>query len=120
MSIKGVISMSDNKEFLEELKYLVENDLSLNENKMIDLHHRFEKSPILITQLYQILTNNKLLLPFFNDIEATLYDYIVSNEMLNDKTYYGATLFVSELFDTTHTYVKCKVNQSRQILQKIS
>jgi hypothetical protein len=112
--------MSDNKQFLEELKYLVENDLSLNEYTIGQLHEKFEKSPLLIIRLYQILANNKIILPFFNDIEATIYDYIVSSEMLSDKTYFGATLFVADMFDTTQTYIKCKVNQSRQTLQKIS
>ncbi|WP_299092219.1 hypothetical protein [uncultured Metabacillus sp.] len=112
--------MSDNKLFLEELKYLVENELSLNEYVIDQLEERFEKNPFLITQLYQILAKNKKILPFFNDIEATIYDYIVSEEMANEKTYYGATKYVAELFDTTQTYIKCKVNQSRYSLRKIS
>jgi hypothetical protein len=112
--------MSDNKLFLEELKYLVENQLSLSENIIDQLQEKFDKSPFLITQLYQILAKNQTILPFFNDIEATIYDYIVSEEMLQEKTYYGATLYVADMFDTTQTYIKCKVNQSRQLLQKIS
>ncbi|MGM0873805.1 MAG: hypothetical protein ACQEWV_03220 [Bacillota bacterium] len=112
--------MSDNKLFLEELKYLVENELSLNEYVIEQLQERFNKSPFLIVQLYQILAKNQTLLPFFNDIEATIYDYIVNEEMLHEKTYYGATLFVADMFDTTQTYIKCKLNKSRQTLKKIS
>lgn len=112
--------MSDNKLFLEELKYLVENELSLNEYVIEQLQERFDKSPFLIVQLYQILAKNQTLLPFFNDIEATIYDYIVNEEMSQEKTYYGATLFVADMFDTTQTYIKCKLNKSRQTLKKIS
>lgn len=112
--------MCDNKKFLEELKFLVENNLSLTEYTIRELNEKFNKSPLLITRLYQLLVNNKILLPFFNDIEAAIYDYIVNNEMLHDKTYFGATLFVADMFDTTQTYIKCKVRQSRQTLQKIS
>lgn len=112
--------MSDNKLFLEELKYLVENELSLNEYVIEQLQERFDKSPFLIVQLYQILAKNQTLLPFFNDIEATIYDYIVHEEMSHEKTYYGATLFVADMFDTTQTYIKCKLNKSRQTLKKIS
>jgi hypothetical protein len=112
--------MSDNKLFLEELRYLVENELSLNEYVIEQLQERFDKSPFLIVQLYQILAKNQTLLPFFNDIEATIYDYIVNEEMSHEKTYYGATLFVADMFDTTQTYIKCKLNKSRQTLKKIS
>jgi hypothetical protein len=112
--------MSDNKLFLEELKYLVENELSLNEYVIDQLQEKFDKSPFLITQLYQILANNQKILPFFNDIEATIYDYIVDKEMSHEKTYYGATMYVADMFDTTQTYIKCKVNKSRHSLQKIS
>jgi hypothetical protein len=112
--------MSDNKLFLEELKYLVENELSLNEYAIEQLQERFDKSPFLIVQLYQILAKNQTLLPFFSDIEATIYDYIVNEEMSHEKTYYGATLFVADMFDTTQTYIKCKLNKSRQTLKKIS
>lgn len=112
--------MNDNKLFLEELKFLVENQLPLNEYVVDQLQEKFEKNPFLIVQLYQILVKNQRILPFFNDIEATIYEYIVNEEMSNDKTYYGATLYVADMFDTTQTYIKCKVNKSRQGLQKIS
>lgn len=112
--------MSDNKLFLEELKYLVENELSLNEYMIDQLEERFNKNPFLIIQIHQTLVKYKTLLPFLNDIESVVYDYIVNTEMLNDKTYYGATLFVAELFDTTQTYIKCKVSQTDKMLKKIS
>ncbi|MBM7603220.1 hypothetical protein FS935_05610 [Metabacillus litoralis] len=112
--------MSDNKLFLEELKYLVENELSLNEYVIDQLEERFNKNPFLIIQIHQILVNYRTLLPFLNDIESVIYDYIVNTEMLNDKTYYGATLFVADLFDTTQTYIKCKVSQTDKMLKKIS
>lgn len=112
--------MNDNKLFLEELKLLVENQLPLNEYVVNQLQEKFEKNPFLIVQLYQILVKNQRILPFFNDIEAAIYDYIINEEMLIDKTYYGATLYVADMFDTTQTYIKCKVNKSKQALQKIS
>ncbi|APH05154.1 hypothetical protein [Bacillus weihaiensis] len=102
--------MSDNKLFIEELKYLVENDLSLTEFNLNQLQERFNKSPLFISNLYQLISNNKLFLPFFQNIESAVYDCLIHEEMNNDKTYYGATLHVAELFDTTQTYIKCKVN----------
>ncbi len=107
--------MSDNKLFLEELKYLVENELLLNESIVNELVERYNKNPFLIIQLYQIIVKNRCLLPFFTDIESAVYDYIVNEEMTHEKTYYGATLYVADMFDTTQTYIKCKVNQSRKI-----
>ncbi|WP_175638936.1 hypothetical protein [Metabacillus schmidteae] len=110
--------MSDNKLFLEELKYLVENELSLNENRVNSLVERYNKNPFLIIQLYQIIVKNHRVLPFFNDIEAAIYDYIVNKEMSNDKTYYGATLYVADMFDTTQTYIKCKINHSKKAVNR--
>jgi hypothetical protein len=112
--------VSDNKLFLEELLFLVKNERSLNENIIDQIIGKYNKSRFLITQVYQVLENNKSILPFFNDIEATIIEYIVREEMSHEKTYYGATLFVADLFETTPTYIKCKVNQSRKSLQKIS
>lgn len=108
--------MSDNKLFLEELKYLVENELLLNESIVNELIERYNKNPFLIIQLYQIIAKNRRVLPFFTDIESAVYDYIVNEEMANEKTYYGATLYVADMFDTTQTYIKCKINRSRRDL----
>jgi|GEM_PF-1663251 len=110
--------MSDNKLFLEELKYLVENELSLNDSRVNGLVERYNKNPFLIIQLYQIIKKNQRVLPFFNDIESAIYEYIVNEEMSHEKTYYGATLYVADMFDTTQTYIKCKINQSRKALNK--
>lgn len=112
--------VSDNKLFLEEITYIVGNERSLNENVIGQIIGKYHKSRILITKVYQILNNNKSILPFIHDIEATIIDYIVREEMSYEKTYYGATLYVADLFETTPTYIKCKVNQSRKSLQKIS
>lgn len=112
--------MSDNKLFLEELKYLIENNLSLSEYVINELVEKYDKNPFLIVQLYQIINKNLTLLPFFHDIESAIYNYIINEEMTSEKTYYGATLYVADMFDTTQTYIKCKVNQSRKSLQKIS
>lgn len=110
--------MSDNKLFLEELKDLVESGLSLSEYKVNDLVERYNKNPFLIIQLYQIILKNQRVLAFFDDIEGAIYEYIVNEEMLSEKTYYGATLYVADMFDTTQTYIKCKVNQSRKALKR--
>lgn len=108
--------MSDNKLLMEELKYLVLNDLSLNEYIIEQLQERFSKDTSLIIELYQILQSNKLTVPFFKDIEATIYNYLVSKEMSDNRTYYGATLYVAEMFETTQIYIKCKVNETRRLL----
>lgn len=112
--------MCDNKLFLEQLKYLVENNLSLNESVINQLVEKYDKNPFLIVQLYQIIKNNEAILRFFQDIESAIYDYIINEEMTNEKTYYGATLYVADMFDTTQTYIKCKVSRSREELQEIS
>ncbi|HWO96650.1 MAG TPA: hypothetical protein VNM45_09990 [Bacillus sp. (in: firmicutes)] len=113
--------MNTNKLFLEDLKYMVENRLPLNEYATEQIQKKFDKDESLIAELYQLFVRSRHLLPLINDIEAVVYDYIVSEEMTKKKTFYGATLFVSELFDTTQTYVKCKVIQCRNLdLQKTS
>ncbi|MCM3441002.1 hypothetical protein AB3Z07_10870 [Metabacillus halosaccharovorans] len=106
--------MSDNKLFLEELKNLVENGLSLNEYRVNGLVEKYNKNPFLIIQLYQIIVKNYRVLPFLIDIESAIYEYIVNEEMSNDKTFYGATLYVADMFDTTQTYIKCKINQTKK------
>lgn len=111
--------MNENKLFIEELKYIVENELSLNDYVIEQLQDRFNKSPFLIINLYQLLSNNKNILPLFNDIEATVYDFIVTEEMSQEKTYYGATMYVADMFDTTQTYIKFKINKCKNSLQKI-
>lgn len=113
--------MNTNKLFLEDLKYMVENRLPLNQYATEQIQEKFDKSQSFIAELYQLFVRNRHLLPLIDDIEAVVYDYIVSQEMTKKKTFYGATLFVAELFDTTQTYVKCKVNQCRNLyLQKTS
>ena len=98
--------MNTNKLFLEELKHVVENGFILNEYLVQQLQEQLGKSPSLITEIYQIFVENHHILPFINDIEAIVYDYIVSREMAQAKTFYGATVFVADLFETTQTYVK--------------
>ncbi|MFC3884480.1 hypothetical protein ACFOU2_13590 [Bacillus songklensis] len=102
------------KLFLEELKCIVESEVPLTEYRVERLQEEFGQSPFLIKQFYQLLLEKRHILPFIDDVEAAVYDYIVSREMAQAKTFYGATMFVAEMFGTTQTYVKCKVNQYRQ------
>lgn len=102
--------MNKNKAFLEELKYVVENGFILNEYLIEQLERSLDKSPSLIIEVYQIFMENRWILPFVSDVEAMVYDYIVSREMDRAKTFYGATLFAADLFETTQTYIKCKVS----------
>ncbi len=114
--------MNDIKILIEEIKFFVERNINLNQFALEQLSDRFNKDSYFIEQIYQILLRNKALLPFFYDIEAAIYEYIVHEEMENARTYYGATKYVAEQFDTTQTYIKSKIKQSKVILplQKIS
>ncbi|MDQ0243528.1 hypothetical protein J2S09_001073 [Bacillus fengqiuensis] len=102
--------MNKNRLFLEELKYVVENGFILNEYLIEQLDRTLDKSSSLIIEVYQIFVENRYILPFIGDVEAVVYDYIVSREMAKAKTFYGATLFAADLFETTQTYIKCKVS----------
>jgi hypothetical protein len=106
--------MEMNKLFLKELKCMVESEVPLTEYRLKRLQEEFDQSPFLIKQLHQLLLEKRRILPFVEDIEGAVYDYMVIREMAQAKTFYGATMFVAELFGTTQTYVKCKVNQYRQ------
>lgn len=106
--------MNTNRLFLKELKGLAENGLPLNEYAVEQLQQRFDKSPYIITQLYQLLTDNRYMLLPVEDIEATVYDYIIHQEMTHGKTLYGAVTAVAELFHIPQTYVRFKLNQYRQ------
>jgi hypothetical protein len=107
--------MNTNKLLLESLKYMVENRFPLNEYAVEQMQQKWDKDARLITELYQLFVSNRHLLPLIDDIEAVTYDYIVSREMTQMKTFYGAILFTAELFDTTQTYVKCKVEQCQRL-----
>jgi hypothetical protein len=106
--------MEMNKLFLKELKCIVESEVPLTEYRLKRLQEEFNQSPLLIKQLHQLLLEKRHILPFVDDIEAAVYDYMVSRETAQAKTFYGATIFVAELFGTTQTYVKTKVEQYRQ------
>ena len=104
--------VSENKRFLEELKYIVENGFILNRYLIEQLQEMFdEKSASLITAVYQVLVENRHTLPFISDLEASVYDYMIRKEMTQAKTYYGAIAFTADLFGTTYTYIKCKVER---------
>ncbi|HWO95911.1 MAG TPA: hypothetical protein VNM45_06180 [Bacillus sp. (in: firmicutes)] len=103
--------MNENKLFLEELKSVVEDGFALNEYLVEQLQEKFNKSSSLITDIHQIFVENRHVLPFIKDIEATVYDYIICREIAQAKTFYGATVYVADLFETTQTYIKCKVGQ---------
>ncbi|MFC3885055.1 hypothetical protein ACFOU2_16910 [Bacillus songklensis] len=106
--------MNKNQLFLEELKYVVENGFILNEYLVEQLQKKLGRSSSLIIEIYQIFVENRHILPFIDDIETIVYDYIICREMTRAKTFYGATMFAADMFETTQTYIKCKVDQYRQ------
>ncbi|MDQ0230419.1 hypothetical protein [Metabacillus malikii] len=110
--------MNNVKLFIEELKFVVENELIINKYVLEQLHDSFNLNPVLITRIYHLLLKNKQVLPFVYDIEAEIYDYLVSEEMADNKTFYGATTHVANQFGSSQTYIKWKLNQSKTTLRK--
>lgn len=106
--------MNTSKLFLEQIKYMVENHLPLNEYIIEQLQINYQKSKNLIKSMFHLFEHHQYLLPFVDDIEATAYEYLVNQEMKKAKTYFGATLYVADLFDETQTYIRCKVEQCKK------
>jgi len=103
-----------NKLFLEELRYIILCEVPMTQYRIEQLQDKFDQSPYLINELYQLLFEKRHILAFVDDIESSLYDYIVNKEMMDAKTYYGAIAHVANLFGETPTYIKCKIKKYRQ------
>jgi hypothetical protein len=103
-----------NKLFLEELRYIILCEVPMTKYRVEQLQDKFDQSPYLINELYQLLFEKRHILAFVDDIESSLYDYIVNKEMMDAKTYYGAITHVANLFGETPTYIKCKIKKYRE------
>ncbi|TYR80541.1 hypothetical protein FZC66_09190 [Priestia megaterium] len=109
------------KLFLEELKYIIQCEVPLTKYRLEQLQDKFDQSPALIFEMFELLFEKKHILLFVDDIESAVYDYLINREMANEKTFYGATVFVANLFGETPTYIKFKVNKYRtSVISNIS
>ncbi|WP_088101978.1 hypothetical protein [Halalkalibacter urbisdiaboli] len=105
--------MNQNKLFIEEIKRFVENGLSLNQ-AIIEMNEKYGKSPMLISELYQLFAKNPYILTVKEDLDSVVYESLLQGELQKAKTYYGGLVYVAELFELSETYVKCKVEKYKQ------
>ncbi|WP_139367997.1 hypothetical protein [Priestia abyssalis] len=67
--------MNMTKEFLEELKCIVECEVPLTEYRLKRLQEEFNQTPIVIKQFYKLFLEKRHILPFIDDIESAVYEY---------------------------------------------
>ncbi|HWO96151.1 MAG TPA: hypothetical protein VNM45_07435 [Bacillus sp. (in: firmicutes)] len=66
--------MNNDKMFLEDLRFLVENRLPLNEYLIERMQEKFDKSPSTITRLYHLFDEKRSMLPLIDDLEEIMYE----------------------------------------------
>lgn len=66
--------MNNDRVFLEDLKFLVENRLPLNEYLIERMQEKFDKSPSMITRLYHLFDEKRSMLSFIDDLEDVVYE----------------------------------------------
>jgi hypothetical protein len=72
--------MEMNREFLEELKCIVQCEVPLTEYRLKRLQEEFNQSPAAIKRFHQLFLEKRHILPFIEDIESIVYDYKMNGE----------------------------------------